>query len=552
MSPSDLGERRNPLDPRSDLSRLIEHQRALGDADALRIGDQHYSYAELAALVAQRATALIGAGVSAGELVLCPTTPVLDSLLMQWALARVGAALLPIRADLPSARRESLIRATGAEWRWEPADPNVPVAAQTSGSRRSGAEARTQRPLRLIKDVHGQPAGTLSRFRSGHRSASVAIPAAAFPVTARPATPAWLTSDVSSHAAVLVETSGSSADPKIVMLSAANITASCRLVNARLDLQRGDRWLSVLPRQHVGGLAIGYRCALAGAELVVQTRFDADSVRAALCDQGITHVSLVPAMLERLLGIEPKPPPCLRVVLVGGQDLDAGLGRRAVEAGWPLYLGYGMSETFSQIAGSWIGADGLPRSGLMPLDGVEIDSPSCDQAPPQGQPLRIRAPMLMLGYANPTRTPGDGLDQGWLQTSDLACRHADGGLQVLGRADDVVLIAGINVLPAEIERTLARLDQITDIAVVGVPDPTWGHRLAALYSGDLEPTQLAAWCRGHLPSHQRPRAFVRLERLPTLSAGKRDRRALIALAAAADQAGLSPGLGSEASLAPPG
>jgi O-succinylbenzoic acid--CoA ligase len=135
--------------------------------------------------------------------------------------------------------------------------------------------------------------------------------------------------------------------------------------------------------------------------------------------------------------------------------------------------------------------------------------------------------MLMLGYANPSRTPGSGLDSGWLQTSDLGCRLPDGGLQVLGRADDVVVIGGINVLPAEIERELARLERIGEVAVVGVPDPVWGHRLVALYSGDLEPTQVEHWCRANLAPHRRPRGFQRVERLPTLSSGKRDRRALL-------------------------
>lgn len=464
-----------------DLTTLMERRQALGDAGALRIGDQRYSYAELAALVEQRATGLISAGVAAGELALWPTTPVLDSLLMQWALARLGAAMLPVRADLPRSRLESLIRTTGAEWWWEPADGDA-------------GPARTHQipPVSLTTDVP----------------------------------------DAATTPAVLVETSGSSAEPKIVMLSAANIANSCLAVNARLDLKRGDRWLCVLPRHHVGGLAIGYRCALAGAELMVQSRFDAEAVQAALRDAQITHVSLVPAMLERLLRIDRRPPPQLRAALLGGQGLDTSLAQHAVEHGWPVYLGYGMTETFSQVAGGWMGADGSPQQGLKPLDGVELDCPSCDDARQQAQPLRIRAPMLMLGYANPMRRPGDGLDDGWLQTSDLACRLPSGGVQVLGRADDVVLIAGINVLPAEIERELARLDQIAEVAVVGVTDPSWGHRLVALYTGDLEPAQLEAWCRSNLPSHRRPRSFARLDYLPTLSSGKRDRHALIAYAEA--------------------
>jgi O-succinylbenzoic acid--CoA ligase len=506
-------------DARRDLGRLMDRRQVLGTAVALRVGSRTWSYAELAARVERRAEWLQLAGVSAAELVLCPTTPVLDSVVMQWALARLGAAMLPIPADLPDARRAALVQATGAEWSWMPAtlshETGLPgaservakTAAEGLGDHAPGPGRSEDWPATLATLIRNRC--TLEPASAGPDGGGVA--GAETPV-------------------LLVETSGSSAAPKIVMLSAAQVLASCQGVNKRLDLRCGDRWLGVLPRHHVGGLTIGYRCVLAGAEHQVLWPFSAEATRAALCEQEITHVSLVPAQLERLLNLDPRPPTSLRVVLLGGQGLDSGLARRAVEQGWPLYLGYGMSETCSQIAGGWIGEDGLPRRGLMPLDGVELRCPECSDdkgTPPRSQTLRIRAPMLMLGYANPSRTPGSGLDSGWLQTSDLGCRLPDGGLQVLGRADDVVVIGGINVLPAEIERELGRLERIGEVAVVGVPDPVWGHRLVALYSGDLEPTHVEHWCRTNLAPHRRPRGFQRVERLPTLSSGKRDRRALL-------------------------
>jgi O-succinylbenzoic acid--CoA ligase len=506
----------------NDLRRLTERQQTLGDLPAVGVGKRRWSYAELGGLIEQRAAALVRDGISAGELALCPTAPVLDSLLTQWALARLGAAMLPIRADLPASRREALIQATGAEWCWTPAD----IGSGPDSGRDPQAPLREGTITDAVLDVDAHAdstigsAGALIRTRTGQAE------------TPAPAERSTAALDAASTPALLAETSGSSAEPKIVMLSATQVMASCEAVNARLDLRRGDRWLCVLPRHHVGGLAISYRCALAGAELRVQSRFSAVSVQAVLRDGGITHISLVPGQLQRLLSLDPTPPASLRVALLGGQGLDSGLAQRAVAYGWPLYLGYGMSETFSQVAGGWIGADGLPGQGLIPLDRVELSCPRCDESPQRPQPLRVRAPMLMLGYANPRRTAGDGIDEGWLQTSDLACRLPGGGLQVLGRSDDVVLIAGSNVLPAEIERELARLDLITEVAVVGVPDPTWGHRLVALYTGNLEPTQLEAWCRSNLPSHRRPRAFARLETLPTLSSGKRDKRGLAARAAA--------------------
>jgi O-succinylbenzoic acid--CoA ligase len=141
--------------------------------------------------------------------------------------------------------------------------------------------------------------------------------------------------------------------------------------------------------------------------------------------------------------------------------------------------------------------------------------------------------MIMAGYANPRRQSGDGLSaDGWLTTSDLACHTPDGTLRVLGRADEVLVIGGVNVLPAQVERRLAAAPGIGEVAVAGVPEPVWGHRLVACYTGPAEPAGLDAWCRAHLPGAERPRGFRRVPRLPLLASGKLDRGALAVLASA--------------------
>jgi o-succinylbenzoate---CoA ligase len=161
--------------------------------------------------------------------------------------------------------------------------------------------------------------------------------------------------------ALLIRTSGSSGQPKVVMLTAAQLKASALRVNAALALAAGDAWLCCLPLDHIGGLAIGWRCALAGAavclpggERSLAPGFDAAAVAAALSDHPVTHLSLVPTMLARLLDLLPAPPPALQVLLLGGQALHPALARRAAEAGWPLFVSYGMSETGSMVAvGRW-------------------------------------------------------------------------------------------------------------------------------------------------------------------------------------------------------
>jgi O-succinylbenzoic acid--CoA ligase len=455
-----------------------------GELPAVSAGALVWSYQRLAMLAGRRAEMLRGAGVRPGQVVACGADAGAELVLLQHALARIGAALLPLRPDLAEPELNALITATGTEWRWHP---------DARGGGAAVATGRTPPPSLWANDA----------------------------------------------LALLVETSGSSGKPKAAMLTRCNLLTSCSLVNRRLGLGAGDEWLCCLPLQHVGGLAIGYRCALAGATLRLHKGFDTNAVRADLSRRRITHLSLVPPMLARLLdagadmGIDGdlRPPPSLRVLLMGGQALSGALARRAIAAGWPLFVSYGMSETFSLVATAFYRADGdgAPETGA-PLPGVELDwGPR--GAPPR--PLRLRGPMLMAGYANPERRPGVGLDGSWFATSDLACIDDDGGLRVLGRADDALVIGGVTVLPAVVEERLAALPGIEAVAVVGVPHPVWGRTLAACYAGARDHADLEHWCRAHLPGAERPRIFVRCPRLPLLASGKVDRGALTAMAAAA-------------------
>jgi O-succinylbenzoic acid--CoA ligase len=136
----------------------------------------------------------------------------------------------------------------------------------------------------------------------------------------------------------------------------------------------------------------------------------------------------------------------------------------------------------------------------------------------------------MAGYANPSRTPGLGLVDGWLATSDLACLDPDGALRILGRADEVLVTGGVNVHPARVESVLLEAPGVRDLAVVGVSDPIWGQRLVAVYCGDISPTDLDAWCRSRLPGTERPRGFLPVPEIPLLESGKRDRRRLLEIA----------------------
>jgi O-succinylbenzoic acid--CoA ligase len=447
-----------------------------------------WSAAQLAEQSAALAVMLRAQGLQPGHLVAVPERPGIQLILMLHALAQCDAALLPIRAAADDPAGDALLAGTGAEWVWR--------AAGTDGL-------------------------------TGGRLVRLALRSARVMPGTVPGSARW-----SSPLALVVETSGSSGAPRAAMLTQGNVLAAAALSNRHLDLRAGDRWLCCLPLRHIGGLSILYRCALAGAAVVLQNGFDAGAVAAAIVSRAVTHLSLVPPMLARLLALGHPPPVTLRVVLVGGQSLSPPLARQAIAAGWPLHVTYGMTETAAQIATSQRLVQ-APAPGVIgqPLAGIELDCPAC--ADGSGR-LRVRGPVVMAGYANSERIPGVGLTDGWFTTSDLGCRGPDGALQILGRADEVLVTGGVNVHPGRVEAILAEAPGVSEAAVVGVADPVWGQRLVALYRGEATPAALDAWCRVRLPGAERPRLFLPLPELPVLASGKLDRCGLRALAQAAD------------------
>jgi O-succinylbenzoic acid--CoA ligase len=308
-----------------------------------------------------------------------------------------------------------------------------------------------------------------------------------------------------------------------VLLGARQLDSAARAANACLQLGAGDRWLNCLPLYHIGGQSILWRCARAAACVVLHDGFVAETVARDLDTHSITHLSLVPAMLARLLDLGCRPPSSLRAVLIGGAALSRPLYDRATAAGWPLHVSYGMSETAAQVA-TFTPNDGAWHEGLVghPLPGHEIRIGNDGR-------IRIRGPQVMLGYLD-----GSGLDaEGWLTTGDLGEIDGDGRLTVLGRADDMLISGGRNIHPQEIESCLAACPGVVDVAVTGLPDPVWGDLVVALVVGSIDHADLLDHARRHLPSAALPRRIRQLDSLPRNAAGKLERAALRRLAAGA-------------------
>jgi len=377
--------------------------------------------------------------------------------------------------------------------------------------------------------------------------------------TAPPGGSAAALRDVRDAQAVLW-TSGTAGTPRGVVIPFEAIDASTRGAAERLELHADDVWLASLSPAHVGGLVLIARAMLLGCALVVSGSFDA-AVASAWIDGrergAVTHASLVPTQLLRLLDVRDgaPPPSTFRCALIGGAAAPSSLVRRALEAGWPLALSYGLTETTSQVATAPPGlVRGKPGTVGAPLAGVEL------RVADDGEIL-VRGATVASGYITADAEGRDRREEalrpladpdGWHHTGDYGHVDTDGHLWVTGRRGDRIVSGGVTVDAGEVEEALRAHPSVRDAGVVGVPDEEWGERVgawvelsdpagaaatgaagatgseggAAAGATPLDPVVLDAWLRPRLAAAKLPRVWLVGPALPRNANGKLDRAAV--------------------------
>lgn len=276
--------------------------------------------------------------------------------------------------------------------------------------------------------------------------------------------------------ALVVATSGTTGEPKGVVLTHDAVRASAWATSARLAVDPAtDRWLSCLPLAHVGGLSVVTRALVTGTPLT----FDAG--------EPVTLVSLVATQLARMDTTR------FRAIVLGGAAPPEDRPANCITT-------YGMTET-----GSGVVYDGVP------LEGVEVRAVDGE--------LHLRGPMLLRAYRDGSDPKDAG---GWLRTGD-AGTVVDGVVHVEGRMGDVIVSGGEKVWPDPVERVLRRLPSVADVAVAGRPDPEWGHRVVAWVVAEGEPPtleELRDAVKAELPAYAAPKELVVVTGLPRTALGK--------------------------------
>lgn len=337
--------------------------------------------------------------------------------------------------------------------------------------------------------------------------------------------------------AVIKLTSGSTGLPRGIATPAEALLADDANLTATMGIRPDDRLLTAIPLSHSYGLSsLAMPALLRGTPLVLPEAGSLWNPFEAAERTGATVFPTVPAYLDALLRLAepPRRPPALRLVLTAGAPLAPATAHRFRETfGLPVHVFYGASEC-GGICYDRAGDAGERGTVGTPVEGVRVvlqRTDPTDATAPDASPgiVTVRSAAVAAGYLP---DPGPRLAAGRFVGGDLAVWQG-GELVLCARLDDLVNIRGKKVNPREVEEVLCGLPGVTEVVVLGVPDPgRRGERLRAVIAcepGRLSMDQVLAWSRERLAPHKVPRSVILVPELPRTPRGKLDRPALVAL-----------------------
>ena len=345
------------------------------------------------------------------------------------------------------------------------------------------------------------------------------------------------TGPLQTSVAGLIFTSGTTGQPKGVMIGHDALCHFAAQSAQSRALSPADRCYAFVPMTHIFGLATVMLTALqARAQLVMRPQFDPADLLDALAHHGVSQLQGPPALYSRLLaylqekGIERIHAPALRFVYTGAGPLDMALKQRVEAAfGQTLHHGYGLSEYAGSMHITRLGEWRHDTSAGYAVSEAEVQvtDPATGQPMPYGQrgELWVRGRGLMPGYfRDPEATAAVMRPGGWYASGDLGEMAEDGALWVVGRLKEMIIRSGFNVYPAEVEAALNAFPSIERSAVIGRKEADGNEQVLAfveLRPGcTLKRTALHAHLREQLAPYKRPAHIEVMETLPTNHNGK--------------------------------
>lgn len=502
-----------PLATTRDL--VLPAIRKHGNRTAVIADGRTWSYRELheAALVV--ADMLIKRGIRPSDPVAILLPNSAEYLIADLAIIAVGAAKVPINLMLSQAEVEFILADSGAE-----------VVLTASAHLREPTPSQNGRgPEAIVLEA------TEGKTIEAAPSDSDRGPTDQLP-----------TATTADDLSLIMYTGGTTGRPKGVVHRQRGVVANLLAHVIETEITADDHLLLSSPLPHSAGV-LATTALLRGAIVEVMSQFDLDTTLDKVESAGVTYLFLVPTMINRLLdGVAERgdfDSRSLKTILYGASPISEERLRQGLSMFGPVFMQlYGQTEApnfLTRLQRHDHDIDRFPhrlrscgQSALMAsMRIVHEDGTDCE--PNEVGEVIGAAPYVMDRYWNRPEATDETLRDGWLHTGDLGYLDTDGYLYLVDRKKDMIITGGLNVYASEVEQALSTIEEVRDVAVIGIPHPDWGEAVTAYVipaNEDATEHDVIAASRAVLTSYKRPKYVHFTDALPTTAVGKINKKVL--------------------------
>ncbi len=491
---------------------LFGHCRRAPEKDALVFGDRRVSFGELETDIRSLAAGLQAHGITPGDKIVLYLPNGVEFLQVLFAAISIGAIAVPVSTRL-----------TVKELAYVCDDSGATVVVCDIEQATAVAELVAARE-RLSGFVSGGECQGMTAFDALFGPADTPLP----------------NISVERDECMIMYTSGTTGKPKGVVQTHANMLVSHGFMNGvEWGIGANDRYLVVASMAHRAGLGRAMNATLLGGTLTIAKAFDTEHVIDVIEREAITVFGMVPTMCRMLLpSLKAAPERCrsLRRLVVTGEAFPVSLKKQLIallpetqlisffaitEAGFVTNLSH--EEQFSHPGSVGRAVPGVEVRFFGAEDGREVARGDVGEvAVRSGRPGAFT---VMKEYYNRPDATAEVLRDGWFYTGDMGYEDAEGYLYIVDRKKDMILSGGFNIYSKEVEMAIGTLPGLSDVAVVGVPDPLFGEAVAAFIETadtDQSPTseQVIAHCREAIAGHKKPKYVFFRKALPRNAVGK--------------------------------
>ena len=497
---------------------LEESDERLPDKVCLIQGERRVTYAQINGWANALASYLLDRGLRPGDRVALLMDNCPEYAVSYYGALKAGAVIAPLITDLKPERLGKIIREL---------EPRFLLALAKHEKILDQTDFSGFTPVEIIlKGARGKGGSGLKGFASFDEVISI------------PRSENLQVEPDENNPAVIIYTSGSTGDPKGVILTHRNIVSNTMGIGRYLNLVEEDIQMAVLPFFYVMGQSLLNTHVAVGGTVIINNRLAFPvTVLEEMVREKATGFSGVPSTYAYLLHRSPLARyrdklGSLRYCSQAGGHMTRAVKeelRRVLPAHTRIYIMYGATEAAARL--SYLEPDRFEEkmdSIGRPLPGVDfriVDEALQELPAGTVGELAARGPNIMAGYWKNEAATREVLKEGWYFTGDQAYVDPDGFYHVVGRKDNLLKVGGHRINPKEIEEALMASELLVEAAVVGIPDPLLGHKLAAAVvprTGEGDMKRLLAICSGKLPRFKMPAQILAVKSLPKKAGGKID------------------------------